>query len=388
MELTTRFFHPPSQSFFLVGPRGTGKSTWLHHLFPRALFLDLLDTELCRTLAARPEQLNTLIQGNPTKHPVIIDEIQRVPEVLSIVHQLIERDRALRFVLTGSSARKLKRAGVDLLAGRALLRTMHPFMATELGSAFQLEAALQFGLLPLVVASPHPEDLLRSYASLYLKEEVRMEGLVRRIGDFARCLEALSFSHGAVLNTAHVARDCEVKRKTVESYLDVAEDLLLTFRLPVFTKRAKRHLIHHPKFYYFDAGVFRSLRPRGPLDAPGELGGAALEGLVAQHLRAWNAYSGDRHQLSFWRTKAGLEVDLVLYGPETFLAIEVKPTRTIHPEDLRGLRAFHEDYPAATLLYLYRGRERLKVKQVLCLPCEEFLARLVPGHDILTRLRG
>jgi predicted AAA+ superfamily ATPase len=269
-----------------------------------------------------------------------------------------------------------------------VLTTLHPFMAAELGAAFDLTAALRHGLLPLVKGATDPEATLRSYVALYLKEEVQMEGLVRRLGHFSRFLEALSFSHGAVLNAAHVARDCSVHRSTVESYLSILQDLLLAFTIPVFTKRAKRHLSHHPKFFYVDPGVFRTIRPAGPIDAPEEIGGAALEGLIAQHVRAWNAYTGERHQLSFWRTKAGLEVDLVLYGPEAFLAIEVKNTRTIHPEALRGLRAFHEDYPAATLVYLYRGRERLKMSSVLCLPCEEFLTQLIPGQDVMKRLRG
>ena len=218
----------------------------------------------------------------------MIDEIQKVPELLTVVHRLIEEKRGHTFILTGSSARKLKRAGTDLLGGRALLRSMHPFLASELGERFRLEEALQQGLLPLVYSSLNPVDTLRSYAALYLREEVQMEGLVRNIGNFSRFLEAISFSHASLLNLSNVARECMVERKVVEGYTGILEDILLGFRLPVFTRRAKRGLAAHPKFYLFDTGVFRSLRPRGPLDMPEEIGrasagracGATPEGLA------------------------------------------------------------------------------------------------------------
>lgn len=379
MELKGRFFQEPQQSFFLFGPRGTGKSTWLKQHFHHAVYIDLLSPDEYRKFSAKPERLKEVIEAASASRVVIIDEIQRIPELLSVVHQLIENFKNVKFVLTGSSARKLKRTGVDLLAGRALLRTLHPFMAAEIGSAFDLEAALKQGLLPLVWSAQDPNEILKSYTTLYLKEEIQMEGLVRNIGNFARFLESISFSHGTVLNTSHVARDCQIGRKTVEGYVEILEDLLLAFRLKAFTKRAKRHLSLHPKFYYFDSGVFQSIRPRGPLDLPQEIGGSALEGLVAQHLRAWNAYSGDSHPLFFWRTKSGLEVDFIIYGPEFFWAIEVKNSMTIHPKDFNGLLSFQEDYPDAKLFLLYRGKERLKMKKVLCLPCEEFLKDLIPG---------
>jgi predicted AAA+ superfamily ATPase len=290
MELRSRFFRLPSQSFFLFGPRGTGKSTWLRHELPQALFVDLLRPEVYRDMHARPERLRELVQGSADCSTFVVDEVQRVPELLNVVHQMMAWPEPRQFVLTGSSARKLRRGGVDLLAGRAILRTLHPFMAAELPE-FRLEEALRLGLLPLVFSSDYQEDTLRAYASLYLEQEVQLEGWSRKIGHFARFLEAVSFSHGAILNVSDVARECQIERKTVAAYVEVLEDLLLAFRLPVFTRRAKRQTISHPKFYLFDAGVFRSLRPRGPLDRPAEIEGAALEGLVAQHLRAWIAYS-------------------------------------------------------------------------------------------------
>lgn len=368
---------PDAAHFFLFGPRGTGKSTWLRDEFPDALRVDLLAPEVLRNLLARPERLRELVAGQPDLRVVVLDEVQKAPQLLDVVHDLIERfPDGPRFVLTGSSARKLKRAGVDLLAGRAIVRRLHPFLAAELGSRFDLEAALETGLVPLVWSSPDPRGALVAYVDLYVREEVQLEGLARRMDSFLRFLEAMTFSHGAVLNLAEVARECQVSRKTVEGYLGVLYDLLLAFELPVFTRRAKRQLTAHPKFYWFDAGVFRTLRPRGPLDRPSEIAGAALEGLVAQHLRALIDYSQLDLSLSFWRTPNGNEVDFVLYGGAGFWAYEVTSATTIRPADLRGLRAFAEDYPEAQVRLLYRGTETLQIGPVRCLPVEPFLRGL------------
>jgi uncharacterized protein len=381
MELTSRIFKPPSQSFFLFGPRGTGKSTWLHHVLTDALFVDLLRPETYRELSARPERIRELVMGSAHRGSIVVDEVQRVPELLHVVHEIMASPDAPRFVLTGSSARKLRRGGVDLLAGRAVLRTLHPFMAAELPE-FHLGEALERGMLPLVLASERPEDTLRAYASLYLEQEVQVEGWARNIGHFARFLEVVSFSHGAVLNVSNVARECQIERKTASAYVEVLEDLLLSFRLPVFTRRAQRHTAAHPKFYLFDTGVFRALRPKGPLDRPQEIEGASLEGLVAQHLRAWTAYSDQEAKLFYWRTRAGVEVDFVVYGEAGFWAIEVKNTARVRPEDLRGLKSFAADYPECRTLLLYRGMERVKTDNLLCIPVEEFLLGLHPNRDL------
>ncbi len=374
-----RLFTPPKQSFFLFGPRGTGKSTWLRQNMPDAVWIDLLEADEFRSYSARPERLKELALANSEKKIVVIDEIQKVPDLLSVVHSLIEKKLGLRFILTGSSSRKLKKTGADLLAGRVIKQTLHPFMAVELGGKFNLASALKQGLLPLVFSAVDPAAVLRTYASLYVREEVQMEGLVRNIGSFSRFLEAISFSHGSLLNTSNVARECEVERKTVEAYITILEELLLAFRIPVFSKKAKRATIMHPKFYYFDAGVYRSLRPAGPLDRPEEIEGAALEGLIAQHLLGWSSYRGDKNKVYFWRTAAGSEVDFVVYGEEVFWAIEVKNTAKIRPEDLRSLRSFKSEYPQSKAFLLYRGKERLKKDGVLCLPCDEFLLSLTPG---------
>jgi predicted AAA+ superfamily ATPase len=188
----------------------------------------------------------------------------------------------------------------------------------------------------------------------------------------------MTFSHASLLNTSAVARECQVNRKTVEGFVEVLEDLLLGFRLPPFTRRAQRQLVQHPKFYFADAGVFRSLRPKGPLDSPAEIGGACLEGLVAQHLRAWVAYSKGDRALYYWRTKAGLEVDFVVYGEGAFHAFEVTRSRSVSSRDVRSLLAFRADYPESTVCLLHGGKERSMVNGVLCLPSGEFLRGLMP----------
>jgi len=379
MEFQNRFFSMPDKSFFLFGPRGTGKSTWLRHELPDAVFVDLLKPEVYRELQARPERLRETALGSARKRVVVVDEVQRVPELLNGVHDVLERPGAPRFVLTGSSARKLRRGGVDLLAGRALLRTLHPFMAAELAE-FRIDEALRFGLLPLVVAAEDPEDTLRGYAALYLEQEVQLEGWARNIGNFARFLESISLSHGAVLNVSNVARECQIERKTAAGYVEVIEDLLLGFRVPVFARRAKRQTAAHPKFYFFDAGVFRTLRPKGPLDVREGFEGAALEGLVAQHLRAWIAYGNRDAKIYYWRTRSGVEVDFVVYGEAGFWAVEVKNSIRVRSEDLAGLKSFAADYPECEPLLLYRGSERLKIERIRCLPVDEFLRELKPSR--------
>jgi predicted AAA+ superfamily ATPase len=381
MEYLPRFFRPPDHSFFLFGPRGTGKSSWVRHVLTEALVVDLLKPGVFREMSARPERLAELVLANPGRRTVVVDEVQRVPELLNVVHDLIEGQRDLQFVLTGSSARKLRRGGVDLLAGRALYRTLHPFMAAEL-PGFDLDTALVSGLLPVVVAAPEPADVLDAYATLYLEEEVRLEGWARNVGNFARFLEAVSFSHAAVLNISNVARECQIERKTVAGYIEVLEDLLLSFRVPIFTRRARRRTSAHPKFFFFDAGVYRSVRPKGPLDRAEEIDGAAFEGLVAQHLRAWIAYSGRDCELNYWRTRAGVEVDFVVYGPDGFWAVEVKNAATVRSQDLRALKSFRDDYPEAHTLLVYRGRDRLLIDGILCMPGQEFLRGLTPDGGL------
>jgi predicted AAA+ superfamily ATPase len=365
---------PPKQSFFLFGPRGVGKTAWAHEQLPNALFFDLLDHQTYTQLLAAPHRLGDQIpQGH--KGWVVVDEVQRAPELLNEVHRLIE-SRRLRFVLTGSSARRLRRRGVNLLAGRALTRHLHPLTALELGKDFDLKRALRRGCLPLACTSENPQDYLNSYAATYLREEVQQEGFARNIGAFSRFLEAASFSQGSVLNMAAVARECAVSAKVVEDYFSILEDLLIGVRLPVFTKRAKRRLIAHPKFFYFDAGVYQAIRPRGPLDAPEQIHGAALETLFLQQARALNDYRDLGYRLHYWRTATGEEVDFVLYGERGLRAFEVKMAQNIRPDDLRGLLRFRADFPQAKAHLLYLGNRRWHDRGVEVMPFTDCVAKL------------
>lgn len=380
MTFIRRLLTAGNEHFFLFGPRGTGKTSWCASTYPDALRIDLLNPAILRRYSVEPEYLITLIEANPKTRQIVIDEVQKLPALLEVVHLLIERKTGHQFILTGSSARKLRRQGVNLLGGRASQKLLYPYMAAELDTRFKLSTAVTQGMLPVVWAAEQPLNTLEAYNALYLHEEVQTEGLVRNIGDFARFLQAISFSHAAVLNLSNVAREAQVSRKTVEGYLSILEDLLLGFRIEVFAKRAKRKLAAHPKFYFFDAGVFRANRPAGPLDLATEIEGAALEGLVAQHLRNWCAYSQGRHSLHFWQTRSQSEVDFVIYGEQFFCAVEVKNSTRVNSGDLTALKHFTEDYPQAKPYLVYRGEDRLMRDGILCLPCEEFLAALKPDN--------
>jgi predicted AAA+ superfamily ATPase len=362
----------PGTSFFLFGPRGTGKSTFIKRLIDSdTLYIDFLDQETFRTYAAFPETLlKTVSAVNPLR--VIIDEVQKVPQILDVVHKLIEEKKVV-FILTGSGARKLKKTGADLLGGRAVYCRMHPFTAHELGTAFSLDKALQTGLIPVVERSIDPARTLSAYVDIYLREEIMAEGLVRNLGTFTRFLEIISYSHGAVLNVSNLARECQISRGIVSGYIDILEDLLLAYQLPVFARRAKRKTASHPKFYLFDNGLYRRLRQRGPLDIESEMSGPALEGLVGQHLRAYSDFALPEARLFYWRSMAGNEVDFVLYGGKTFTAVEVKNTKILRPIDYHGLTSFGDDYPEASLALLYRGTIPLKHKNIHVVPVEMFL---------------
>lgn len=375
----TRLIHPPTQkSFFLFGPRGTGKSFWVRHHFPHAVYLDLLEAELYLALSANPQRLSQYIpQGH--RDWVILDEVQKIPALLEEVHRLIERE-GLRFILTGSSARTLRRGHANLLAGRALTLFLHPLTAVELGDDFRLDHSLRFGHLPCAYTESDPKAYLTSYAKTYLQEEIQQEGLTRNLGAFSRFLEAASFAQGAVLNVAEVARDGMIKRKTVEQYFTILEDLLLGYRVPAFTKRAKRRTTHHPKFYFFDVGVYRTFRPKGPLDTPEEIEGHAVETLLFQELRACIDYLGLEAQLYYWRTPTGLAVDFVLYGAPGLFAFEVKRAGTVRSEWLRGLQAFLQDYPRAKAYFIYGGQRAMREGPISILPvtaCLKDLPRII-----------
>ena len=365
---------PENKSFFLFGPRGTGKTTWVKQSFPNAVYIDLLESRLFNDLLADPQRLVNFIPNNFNDW-IIIDEVQKIPELLNEVHRLIEKHK-YKFILTGSSARKLRRKGPNLLAGRALNYSMHPLTAIELGKDFDLNHSLMFGNLPSVYVESNPKDYLESYIKTYLQEEIQQEGLTRNLSRFSRFLEAASFSQGSVLNILEVSRECAIERKVVENYFTILEDLLLAYKVPIFTKRAKRRLVAHPKFYFFDVGIYRTLRPMGPLDAPEEVEGISFESLLFQELKAINDYYGLGYKIYYWRTSNNLEVDFVLYGERGLKAFEIKRRGRVPSSELRGLKAFLKDYPTARAYYIYGAERRMSEGDIDIIPLDYALKNL------------
>ena len=368
------FKSPANKSFFLFGPRGTGKTTWVKTTFPKAVYIDLLEAEIFNDLLANPQRLSNFIPRD-FKNWVIIDEVQRVPDLLYEVHRLIE-SRKYKFIITGSSPRKLKKAGPNLLAGRALTLSMHPLSVAELQDDFDLKRSLRYGQMPGAYTQSEPRKYLESYVQTYLEEEIRQEGLTRNLSAFMRFLEVASFSQGSVLNISSVARECSVERKIVENYFSILEDLLIAYRVPVFSKRSKRRLITHPKFYFFDVGVYRTIRPMGPLDVPEEAEGIALETLFFQEFMALNSALDLGYRIFYWRASSGHEVDFVLYGPKGLLAFEIKRTARINPSLFSGLKLFLSDYPMAKAYFVYGGTRRLFEDKIEIIPVLEILKNL------------
>jgi predicted AAA+ superfamily ATPase len=360
-----------SESYFIFGPRGTGKTSWLRSHFPKAPLFDLLEDDVRFDLGREAKQLGIRISPD-YQGPVILDEIQKLPTLLDEVHRLIELRKGLQFILTGSSARKLKKQGVNLLGGRALVKRMYPMTAEELGSDFNLKKALQIGMLPKVWSTEHPTAFLKAYIQLYVDLEVKLEGLVRDLDGFRRFLAAASFSQGSVLNVSSVAQECGVERRTVSNFFEILNDLLISYELPVFSKKAKRKLIQHNKFYYFDVGVYNTLRPQGPLDSPESIQGVALETLVLQELVAQIDYRNLEYEIFFWRTQTQLEVDFILYGKSGFIAIEAKLSSRLRAEDFEGLEAFLEDYPNARAILIYGGDQAFQHGKIEVMDANRF----------------
>jgi predicted AAA+ superfamily ATPase len=370
-----RLLQAPATSFFLFGPRGTGKSTWVRDQWGTSVYIDLLAASNYLPLQADPQRLVERLPADPGIW-IILDEIQRAPRLLDEVHRLIETTK-LRFILTGSSARTLRRRGTNLLAGRALTCSMHPLVFEEMGAEANLTQALRYGMLPGVIHHADPMAFLQTYVHTYVREEVQQEAMVKDLAAFVRFLEAAALSVGGPLNVSALASDCSVDRKTTEQYLQILEDLMLAQRLPVFTKKAKRTMLQRQKLLFFDAGVFRAMRPKGPLDDTGGLDGFVLETLIYQQLRAINSNCKLDYQLFYWHTANHQEVDFVLYGPRGLVAIEVKLSNRVRSEDLSGLRAFYADYPMAKTWLVCNAPNRQTLHgHVEVMPIDSFLRQL------------
>ena len=373
---------PRRQSAFLWGPRKTGKSTYLAATFPNSLVFDFLKTDLFLDFAKRPallrEQLLAKDKG-ALKNPIILDEVQKVPQVLDEVHWLIE-NKGLRFILCGSSARKLKRGKANLLGGRAWRFEMFPLVTPELGE-LDLLKVLNRGLIPVHFLQDAYKKSLKAYVQDYLKEEVFDEGLTRNIPAFSRFFDAMAFSHGQLTNFSNIARECGVDSKTVREYYQILKDTLLGNFIEPFKRRQNRQVIRKAsKFYLFDVGVAGFLTKRHIAQERGESFGRAFEHFILMELTAYNSYNEINCEINFWRTKSGLEVDFVLGGGE--VAIEVKSASRVDNKDLRSLKTFIElCSPRKAIIVSNEKAERI-VGNVSVMPWRIFLNDLWKGKII------
>jgi len=356
-----RILAPPNTSFFLLGPRGTGKSTWLKRKFPDARYIDLLSETTYQRLLINPGLFGDEIRSFPPASTVIVDEIQRLPNLLNEVHRAIEEQRH-RFVLCGSSARKLNRSGVNLLAGRALRRAMHPFLPEELGSHFDLASSLKQGLLPIIWDSIEPEETLRAYAQMYLKEEIQAEALVRNLPGFARFLPIAALMNGQIVNLSNVAREAGVARPTAAGYFEILEETLLCFRVPAYEAKLRVRERKQSKWYWCDPGLVRAMKQSALGDPTPEERGSLFEGLVAQMIRAYRDYRGLCENFFYWAPvgRSTVEVDFLIKRADEFVAIEVKSGARFSNQWCRGLRVIKDLKGMQRRIIAYPSGPRLK----------------------------
>ncbi len=331
-----------TETFFLWGPRQTGKTTLLRAAYPEAVWLDLLKAEEYRRYLGNPEYLRQEIPADQALPFVVIDEIQKVPSLLDEVHWLHE-NRGVHFALCGSSARKVKRGAANLLGGRAVRYELFGIVSAELETEWDLVRMLNHGYLPRIYSSQRPSRMLNAYVADYLKEEVAAEGHVRKLPEFSEFLNVASLSDGELVNFSNVARECGVSSPTVKGYFQILTDTLLGRWLPGYTRRPKRRVMASPKFYFADVGVVNFLARRGRIEPGSELFGKAFENWVHHEMTAYNLYSESYVRLSYWRLASGLEVDFIV-GPME-VAIEAKSTGKITPGHLKGLRRLEQDQP-------------------------------------------
>lgn len=366
---------------FLWGPRQTGKSTLLRKLFPSSPYYDLLNAALFRRLSAHPELMaeELLAQGTSDKglsEPIIIDEVQKLPELLDEVHRLHSL-HGWRFVLSGSSARKLQRGGGNLLGGRAIRRELLPLSCREI-PRFSLLRGLNHGLLPSHYVDEEPEEAIQAYVGTYLKEEILAESLVRSLPIFQRFLEVAAISNGQPIQYASIAREVGLSAPGVRGYFEILTDTLLGSWVPAWQKRQKRRVIAAPRFYFFDISLVNELTRRGPMSAGSSDFGSAFEHFIFMEIRAWVSYSQSRSRISYWRTSSGLEVDFIL--GDGAVAIEVKSAEDPTSDHTKGLRAWKEDNPKSQCILVCRGRqERRTGEGIDIVPWQKFMDRLWSG---------
>ena len=367
-------------SLFLWGGRQTGKSTLLKALFPQARFYDLLKTDVQMMFQMRPARLREECEMLDDGEIVIIDEVQKVPALLDEVHWLIE-NKGLKFILSGSSARKLRRSGANLLGGRALRKTLFPLVSAEIPD-FDIDHALNNGMLPRHYLVRNAERRIQSYIGDYLQQEVVEESVVRRLDAFTRFLQVAALSNAEIVNYANIARDCGVSAKTVKEYFSILEETLLGFTLPAYVKEIKRRVQQSPKFYFFDVAIPNHLLHRVPLVPGTDIYGHALEHLIIQELRAYLSYSKNEDKaLSYWHTLDNrYEVDAVIGDAE--MAVEIKSSKSVESHDTKGLKAFGEEHPEAKLVLVSMEDAPRMLNGIEVWPAKLFLNKLWAGKFV------
>lgn len=368
----TRSLKREKTSFFLLGPRGTGKSTWLKHHFRQAKVINLLDEALYQSYLGDISLFYDTLKGLKSGSWVVVDEIQRLPNLLNEVHRLIE-EKKLRFALTGSSARKLRSSGVNLLAGRAKRYFMYPFTPKELAQDFNLNQALCYGTMPLVQMQRDKKSSLNSYVQMYLKEEIKSEALVRNLSGFVRFLPVLALYHGQIINISATARDAGVSRTTVNGFIEILEDTLLLNKIPAYEGRLRVREKKHPKIYWIDSGIVRAAKKQtGPVAI--EEKGSLFEGYVYMCLKMKMEYEGAFDDIFYWSsgTSKNIEVDFLLKNGSEFTAIEVKTTKRIKKEDLKGLKAISELKGVKRRIFVYLGSLEMEKEGIKIMPFSVF----------------
>lgn len=361
------------KSCFLFGPRQCGKSSLIRETIPNAYIFDLLNADTFSRLARNVGYIEEVCREN---RPIVIDEIQKMPSLLDEVHRLIEL-RGFKFLLTGSSARKLRRGGVNLLGGRARIRNIHPFSASELGERFDLDRAINYGLLPGIWFSDAPEEDLAGYVSLYLEQEIMQEGATRNLPAFSRFLEIAALSNGDQINYQSISSDAQIPRSTVQEYFKILKDTLLAREVPVWRKGQSRKTVETAKFYLFDTGVTRRLQRRKELVRGTPEYGYAFESWILHEISAYADACRRDAEIAYWRTRTKIEVDFVINGE---IAIEVKTTRNADKEDLKGLRAIADEGRFSQRLLVCDEPTERETDGIVVLPWRAFIDRLWSGR--------
>jgi predicted AAA+ superfamily ATPase len=379
-----RSLEPPRSAFFLFGPRGTGKSTWIRSRLAGAHVFDLLTPDSTVRYEREPSLFRAEVLARPKTDWIVVDEVQRVPRLLDEVHHLMEEKGYRRFALTGSSARKLKRGGANLLAGRAVLRKLLPLTAAEMAFSVPVEQRLRHGSMPLSVTAADDaarEDYLRAYVTTYLAEEVRAEGLVRDLGGFSRFLDVAALAAGQTTNVAGLSRDAGVSRETARGYFEILVDTLIGDWLPAWRPRAKVKEVAQPKFYWFDPGVLHAVARGFDQPMPADWDGVLLEHLVLHELRAYMHYGAIRGSLGYWATPSGGEADFVWWYGKNLVAIEVKSSARYRREFRAGIRSLEGGFDGRVRSWIvYRGDKELEEDGTRVVPLERFLRRLHAGE--------